>query len=441
MKSGRLLLVIGLFWALSAQSQGINFENQKSWAEMQEMAKNQHKYIFVDIGATWCVPCYLMDKNVFKKRDVGDFYNAKFLNYKVQADSTKADSQEIKDRYADAKAIVSAYNVRSYPTFLFISPNGNLVVHEFGSLNADKFISLAQSALAAPDVKTRTFAETMDAYNQNQLTPVEIRDFALLLLKQGDAKRGYGVAQNYKNNYLDTASEEVLGDSANLRLIYCFPGMIKEGDNYFNFLAKHGGLLDKVANEQGYANRAVNSIIVKAEVRNKIYTDNKPIESTPDWDGMKKNIASKFSEKRATSIMAHEKYIWYAAKKDWANAVKFGIEYITTPSLDTTEFGCNVINNFVSDMLVHSEDPAQLNEALTWMDAVIKARPDYFDAYDTRSELLYKLGRKKDAIASQKEAMRKIRHAKPSNKDQLLYALKENLDKMRADKLSFDESR
>ena len=39
--------------------------------------------IFLDAYASWCGPCKMLQKNVFTKKAVGDFYNSKFINVKM----------------------------------------------------------------------------------------------------------------------------------------------------------------------------------------------------------------------------------------------------------------------------------------------------------------------------------------------------------------------
>ena len=53
------------------------------WASVQTKAKENGKLIFIDFYTTWCGPCKQMSKNIFPLKEVGDFYNKHFVNYKI----------------------------------------------------------------------------------------------------------------------------------------------------------------------------------------------------------------------------------------------------------------------------------------------------------------------------------------------------------------------
>jgi thiol:disulfide interchange protein len=97
---------LALMW-VSAQtfSQGISFR-QDDWQNVLVQAKAQNKLIFVDIYTTWCRPCKEMDKKTFSEASVGDKFNSKFINYKIDAEK------------GFGITLARRYNVTSYPTCL-----------------------------------------------------------------------------------------------------------------------------------------------------------------------------------------------------------------------------------------------------------------------------------------------------------------------------------
>ncbi len=132
-----IFAAFALLLSLSVAAQeGIQFQ-KNNFGEMLEKAKKENKLIFIDAMAVWCGPCKLMDKNVFSQKSVGDFYNANFINGKF--DMEKGEGLELAARYG----------VRSYPTFLFINGDGQLVSRNMGYLPESTFLELGKEAHAA----------------------------------------------------------------------------------------------------------------------------------------------------------------------------------------------------------------------------------------------------------------------------------------------------
>ena len=127
-----LLLVVSAVYA-----QGIEFQ-EKSYAEALKMAKKQKKLVFIDVYTSWCGPCKQMAKEVFTQQKVGDFYNARFLNLKLDA-----------EKNADGKTVASRFEVSAYPTMLFVDGNGELIYRLVGSRSIDQLIEEGQKALNA----------------------------------------------------------------------------------------------------------------------------------------------------------------------------------------------------------------------------------------------------------------------------------------------------
>ncbi|MDR2284691.1 MAG: thioredoxin family protein [Sphingobacterium sp.] len=142
-----VLGVAGIFLHSLVMAQGISFEMDKSWKEVVALAEKTGKHIFVDAYTTWCGPCIEMDRNVFPQKEVGDFYNANFINFKIQMDKTVKDSDAVKARYADAAWFEKTYTIAAYPCYLFFDPKGNLIHQAGGSRTGPEFVTLGREAI------------------------------------------------------------------------------------------------------------------------------------------------------------------------------------------------------------------------------------------------------------------------------------------------------
>ena len=128
-----------LGFVFSGMGQGIEFY-KGSFAEALRVAREQGKWVFVDVYGTVCPPCKQMDAEVFPDAKVGGFYNKHFVCLKVNG---QTEEQEL----------VEIFQVTGWPTYLFFDGYGNLKHRIRGFLPADKFIAEGQKALDADKLK------------------------------------------------------------------------------------------------------------------------------------------------------------------------------------------------------------------------------------------------------------------------------------------------
>ena len=129
------IIIFLLSFVVSGQAQGIHFF-QGTWSETIKKAASENKLIFIDFYTQWCGPCYNMAKDVFTKSEVGQFYNQHFINVKIDAEN------------GEGIELAKRYKVRSYPTYAYIDPQTEEMVHRSSSRqSAEQFIYTAQSAL------------------------------------------------------------------------------------------------------------------------------------------------------------------------------------------------------------------------------------------------------------------------------------------------------
>ncbi|MEE9372134.1 MAG: thioredoxin domain-containing protein [Saprospiraceae bacterium] len=130
-----LLFSIGF---LSADSQGIEFFHG-TWAEALTKAAEEDKIIFVDAYAKWCGPCKRMAKNVFTHASTGVFYNANFINMKL--DMEESESRDFKKYFRPS----------AYPTLYFIDDKGKLIKKVVGGRSTKDFVQLGKDVIKSYD--------------------------------------------------------------------------------------------------------------------------------------------------------------------------------------------------------------------------------------------------------------------------------------------------
>ncbi|VBB48258.1 Thioredoxin domain-containing protein (fragment) [uncultured Paludibacter sp.] len=134
MKKNFLFFIL-TFICLSAYSQGIVFEENENLKDALEKAKIENKFVFIDCYAPWCVPCKWMSKNIFPQKEVGDFYNTHFINLSLNAETE------------ENKYVVDKFVVTSFPFFIFLNPQGDVIHKAIGGMEKDEFIQLGENAL------------------------------------------------------------------------------------------------------------------------------------------------------------------------------------------------------------------------------------------------------------------------------------------------------
>ncbi|MBC7885001.1 MAG: thioredoxin family protein [Saprospiraceae bacterium] len=149
MKNVVFVLCIMAVFLIKPKAQGIEFFHG-SWQEALAKAKAEDKLLFVDAFAKWCGPCKAMAKNVFTQQKVGDFFNANFINLKL-------DMEE-----ADGVTFGHKYPVSAYPTLFFLDGDGKVIRNIKGGQQPDGLISHGAEAIKKND-KSGKFEEKYNA--------------------------------------------------------------------------------------------------------------------------------------------------------------------------------------------------------------------------------------------------------------------------------------
>lgn len=114
---------------------GVYFQKSKTLSAILDIAEKENKVVFVDMYTDWCLPCKIMDENVFSDETLGNFMNDNFINYKVNTE--KGTGPNLRD----------IYEVISYPTLLFLNSKGNVLVRKEGSVAQTELMELGNQAL------------------------------------------------------------------------------------------------------------------------------------------------------------------------------------------------------------------------------------------------------------------------------------------------------
>jgi thioredoxin-related protein len=92
-------------------------------------ASKEKKFIFIDFFTTWCGPCKMMDQGTFPDANVQKWLTEKAVAVKYDAE------REI--------ALADKFRIESYPTLLFLKPDGSEFDRIGGYVTPDEFMKVA----------------------------------------------------------------------------------------------------------------------------------------------------------------------------------------------------------------------------------------------------------------------------------------------------------
>lgn len=130
-----LLFTLFVLVCLGGFSQGIHFEENLSLNDALAKAGSENKSIFIDFFTPWCAPCKMMAKEVFPQKATGDFYNRHFINLSLNADAE------------ENKQIIDQFVITSYPTYIFLNSQGEIIHRGMDGMKTDEFIGLGETAM------------------------------------------------------------------------------------------------------------------------------------------------------------------------------------------------------------------------------------------------------------------------------------------------------
>ncbi|WP_276089830.1 thioredoxin fold domain-containing protein [Pedobacter sp. JY14-1] len=380
--------------AVIAHAQGIRFEDSLNWKQITDKAKMENKYIFMDAYASWCVPCKEMDANTFPKKEVGDFINERFVSVKVQMDQLKNDNDKVKSWYVDAKEISGKYEVSAFPTILIFNTSAELAGKILGFRDANELIAEAKKIIEDSEAFEPKYRAYLAGKNDSA--------YVKALVVEADRIGRKGLAHTLAQKYINNLSESELFKPHNL--VFTYVHTSKSTDRGFKIFRNQAKKADDIFGPKFRrpSKRLVDKIIYGEEIEPYAKSGN------ADWEKILSTIKKKYE------ALDDEYYygirMYYASEnKLWDEFGKFYALYYKT-AFNHSAYHINNISWWVAQYV---NDPSVLDVAVNTM----KYNNEHYDmdnagAWDTYANLLYKAGRKAEAIAAQEKAVELSKNGK-----------------------------
>ncbi|MCC6181589.1 MAG: thioredoxin family protein [Bacteroidia bacterium] len=378
-----LKISITLFFATVtlAQDKGIRFDHS-SFSELKEKALSANKLIFIDAYTTWCGPCKFMAAKIFTDKAVADFYNANFINAKI--DMEKGEGIKLAEQY----------EVLCYPNLLFIDGNGKLIHRVAGSMEAQSFINLGKKAMQTDS----TFSFFVDKFESNKNNP----EFMLKYIEARDNTCLY--SDDIAKTYLEEQKEDALFSKPNWQIILNHVNDLN--DKTFKFIVEH-----KEKYIELFTKEAVDSkidIVLKSTLMQMIRSKN---FNEKEYDQLKMKIKT-FSSPNTERIFFESDLALFERQVKWDKYADLAIKYTDAYYLNHSE----VLNSISWNFYENITDVKALEKAEQWIKKACEIKNIY--AYlDTYAAILYKLKKKDLALAKANEAIKKAKDDKYSADD------------------------
>jgi thiol-disulfide isomerase/thioredoxin len=359
---------------------GVQFIQDKTWEEVLSIAEKENKIVFLDAYTTWCGPCKKMSREVFPLAQVGDYFNDKFINVKM--DMEKEEGQRVARKYG----------IRAFPTLLFVNSDGE-VMHRVAGFKSEKnLLKLANDA----NNPTRQLAYMNKKYDGGNREAEFLYHYAYARLETFSGEDYMKTANEYLETQKDWTTER------NLKFIFEF---VKRTDaKMFDFL-----LDNRTAFNKQFGKRKVNQ-----KVDRLVGTRIDQLLSLKNGEDAKifeeaKALYSKIDKNSAVAKTANFKMTYYRNGGDRQNFALSAIEYVKNmPDISALE-----LSDIAWTFYRVIEDKDQLETALGWAKKALKEEQDV-SHYDTVASLYFKLGNKGKA---RKYAKKGIKYAKSQDED------------------------
>ena len=361
----KIALILTVFFSLATFAQGMKFEENKTFKELLATAKKENRLLFLDAYTTWCGPCKLMAKNVFPQESVGEFYNANFVNSKIDMEKGEGIDLALK------------YNVRAYPTYLFINGDGELIHRVTSYYPPEEFIAVGKDAID-PAKQMGALKKKFEAGDKD---PEFLKSF-IKIFAFADADLATKAAATY---FTGKKQEPLTQEDFSMLF-----SLTKDSNSplYPEFISRKEEML-KIMPEENY-NKTLETFKVNTLFNNSYDKKTKTFDE-------KKYVAEAsktMSAEQVNGMLLKSKMRVAASNKDKNEYQKLAMQYYKDGT--SPEFSSNELNSISWNFFENATDKASLAKAILWSNQSVKLKEGYANS-DTLANLYFKIGDKVNA--------------------------------------------
>ncbi|SHO59374.1 thioredoxin [Algoriphagus zhangzhouensis] len=442
-KSLGIGLVLLTLFAAKSLAQGVDFL-PISYEEALEKAQAEDKLLFVDFYTVWCSPCKQMEKKVFPEAEVGELYNKEFINIKLDAER-------------EGKVAAEKFEVNSYPTFLFINGDGEMIFKDSGSQPIASMIAMGEKAniLRTSDMNLvslqklypekkdneqflRLYIDKIIEYGQDPHESIEAWLSIQKSIEEDDVDMMEFLMDHQQYLLVDGKAEQILEENFDEFMSIATKMEEKTLSRMKNAIVKN--TKEKALEDQ---NPELYLAFMKnwEELPENFKRNTGPLDFKMEYNAMVGN-AEEFNKLAVTFMDSLQslKTVEEIKTEDEAFYQNFKEKYLEKPSLmgeimlknyeegRTARSRVSEISRVGSEYLRLNDGKKESKQLQKWIDYGYELLPDSYLLHDLQAELFYKFGDKEKALAYKEMAINNW-----PEKDKILSTKQDELAKMKQD--------
>ncbi|RNI32548.1 thioredoxin family protein [Rufibacter immobilis] len=332
------------------------------------------------MSAPGCQFCKKMEKDVFPTEEVARFYNATFVNYKINIEDD-----------AEGEALAKKYAITGFPTYLYFDKDAKPLHQSGGGKSAEEFILDGKNAFNP----NKALFSLKRKYDNGDRSPSLLFHYSNAL---GQVRQANSPEETVVSEYLATQTPQQLTSEENVRYLFSkYLGFHSPSTKYFLQHQRQFSPLFKEEEVAHKANRIITNTAQRAGAENDVLL----------LKEVKQAIAAHFKDTSRLSALAT--IYFYAGRQDWLPYAKATLQY--SQALAGNDW--RTLYESAAYLNAFAEDKEALTLGTQIIQQVITLHRNYGNLY-LYAQLLQKTGNKALALQTAKEA---VTVAAQQNKD------------------------